>query len=168
MKINVWKVIKSHFKTLVNHNTKKPGWDDWCIFLIAPIVIALLIVFFEKDASTNTVNLIITSLSIFVGLLINVLVLIFSLLQKEKDSKIKIIVLKETIINITYVIIISVVTMILCFCMNIEGYYFKIIITFLIYLFTIHFILTLMMIVKRMYSLFINEMDEFEKLHGLN
>lgn len=168
MKINVWKVIVSHFKTLVNHNTKKPGFDDWFIFLLIPLIAAGLLVCFEKDVSTNTVNLVVTSLSIFVGLLINVLVLIFSLLQKEKDSRLKIIVLKETIVNITYVIIISVVTMIFCFSMNFENYLFRLIMTFFIYLFTIHFILTLMMIVKRMYSLFVNEMDEFEKVHGVN
>jgi hypothetical protein len=166
MKINVWKVIVSHFKTLVNHNTRKPGLDDWCIFLIIPVVVASLLVWFKKDVSTNTVNLIITSLSIFVGLLINVLVLVFSLLQKEKDSKLKVIVLRETIVNITYVIIISVISILFCFCMNFDNYVLRLLITFLIYLLTVHFFVTLMMVVKRMYSLFVNEMEDFEKIHG--
>lgn len=36
-KINISEIVKNHFATLVNHNTKKAGMSDYFTFLIIPL-----------------------------------------------------------------------------------------------------------------------------------
>lgn len=161
-KINCKKIIQRHFKTLVNNNTGKSNLDDWITFFVLPLLAAVGIVIYNKSASANTINLIITALSIFVGLLINVLVLIFSLIQKETTRTLKIEILEETISNISYTIVVSVIAIAFCFFTFIDNNIVQEIVTGIVYFLVGHFFVTLMMIVKRMFLLFVNELDEFK------
>ena len=160
-KINVFGIVRKHFATLKNSNTRKASFDDWFTFLVFPIGVAAFISYFKPVISESVLDLLIASLSIFVGLLINVVVLIFSIIQKEQDSRIKSDVLGETITNICYTILISLITIVFAFIMFSENLHTKEIFTCLIYFLTIHFLVTLLMIIKRMYLLFIGEIDNY-------
>jgi len=162
-KINCFSIIENHLRTLVTYSTGKPSVDDWFTFFILPIILSGVMFYINGTTSSNTVNLIITALSIFVGLLINVLVLIFSLIQQETTKEIKIRILKETISNISYTIIISIITIIICLLTFINNHFLLVIATLLIYFFVVNFFITLMMIVKRMYLLFTDQLDQFQK-----
>ena len=77
-KINVSKIVKNHLATLVNDNSRKPDFGDWLTFLIIPIIFASLLVWFGILLSDRANNIVITTLSILVGLLFNVIVKCFN------------------------------------------------------------------------------------------
>ncbi|WP_306044144.1 hypothetical protein, partial [Allomuricauda sp. MMSF_3543] len=76
-KINIKQIIKNHLATLVNDNSKKPEFSDWLTFLIIPAVVAGVLVYLKIELSERAINIVITTLSILVGLLFNVIVILF-------------------------------------------------------------------------------------------
>ena len=159
-KINIIRIIKDHYATLENANTGKSEADDWLAFWVLPIILGIGVTTLQPKISDNNINLIITSLSIFVGLLINVVVLIFSLGQKGvSEATLKNTVLKQTISNICYTILISIINIVIAFLISVmKNEIMVILFSAIIYIVTLHFFVTLLMIVKRMYLLFMNEL----------
>jgi len=74
-KINIFKIISNHFNTLQNDNTKKCEFDDILTFLILPLLVSVGLYWFDFELKENAINIIITTLSIFVGLLFNIIVI---------------------------------------------------------------------------------------------
>lgn len=159
-KVNLSRIIVDHFKTLVNSNTNKAGFDDYFTFLIFPLITGVGLLLFKQIIDKDIVNIIITILSIFVGLLINVIVLIFDIIKRDAEKNLKNVVLRQTISNITYTILISIITIIFCLFTFVNYNIIKIVSSGFIYFLAIHFFVTLFMILKRMYLLFIGEIDE--------
>jgi len=89
-KINVLSILNNHFKTLVNDNTKRPEFTDWLTFLIIPFIIGATLTFFEIDLTERATNLVITTLSILVGLFFNVVVILFDIIKRDSSKKLKI------------------------------------------------------------------------------
>lgn len=80
-KISFEKIIVAHFATMRNNATNKPCIGDYFVFFGIPLIFSFLLwdsPKFDKDA----VNALITAASIFAGLLLNLLVLIFTLIGK--------------------------------------------------------------------------------------
>ena len=98
-KINVKVIIVEHFKTLVNANTNKASFVDWFYFIILPLFIALAIGCLVPIYSNDFNNTLVTILSVFIGLLINVVVLVFDILRNEREKGNKTVVLRETVTN---------------------------------------------------------------------
>jgi amino acid transporter len=159
-KINVLNIVRNHLKTLVNDNTKKPDLADWLTFLIIPLVLAGLLIFLQIGLSERATNIVITTLSILVGLLFNVIVILFDILKRDNTKKVKNDLLKQLLTNISYSIFISLVIIFLTVLSYFKVSYWVWICTFLVYFFLGHFALTVLMILKRIYALFLNEMTE--------
>ncbi len=159
MKFNIFFIIRDHFDTLRNYNdnNKISGWDI-AIFYFFPIMIAGLLMFLcnniNDSPEASLVNIFVTVFSIFIGLLLNLLVLNVDLKDKFTTSEIKQTVAKQTFINISYGIVISITGVIFGLCTYIDLWKFPQIFTFLSYFIMVHFILTLFMIIKRVYKLF--------------
>lgn len=162
-KINVLNIVINHLKTLVNDNSKKPDLADWFTFLIIPVTLAGLLVFLQIGLSDRTTNIVITTLSILVGLLFNVIVILFDILKRDNSKKIKNELLKQLLTNISYSIFISLLIIFLTVLTYFKIPYWVWICTFLVYFFLGHFSLTVLMILKRIYALFLNEMIEIEE-----
>ncbi|QEL56461.1 hypothetical protein [Chromobacterium paludis] len=168
-KINIKSIIISHVKTLRNSTSPDVCWSDFIVFYIIPFVFALGLSI-KFDITESFVNGVVTAASIFAGLLLNLLVLVYTVLSRQRPTppdqnsknrrEIFEKILTETFSNISYSILISVVLVATCLLFYIKGGYFptgnRLLILFLIF----QLIITLLMILKRIHSLFENELTE--------
>jgi hypothetical protein len=161
-KINIRNIITNHLDSLKNHNTKKSSFDDWLTFFWMPVFVACIFCYFKVTLSNDAINIIITSLSILIGLLINVIVLIFDMIKRDNKNKIKNELLRELLSNISFTILLSIFLIGTTLATFIRNSLIKSIATFLVFLLLSNFILTILMILKRMHTLFRHEIDEIE------
>jgi hypothetical protein len=104
--------------------------EDKFTFVYFPIIVSFVAVILGVRLSNDYINVIITSLSIFVGLLLNLLLLIFDLAKKQKQKnaeyeekleilpsieKVKFLIAKELYVNILFAIVISIFAILACF-----------------------------------------------------
>lgn len=162
-KINIGKIVSHHLGTIKNANTGKPDRDDIFTFFMLPLLVSSALVFYKIELKTDATNIIIATLSIFVGLMFNIIVLIFDIVKRDASQKIKNEVLKQLLANISFAIILSIFSIIVTLFTYSSNYYFKVISTWLAYFCLGLFLVTLLMILKRMYNVFKNEIDELEK-----
>ncbi|KYG84885.1 hypothetical protein AWW67_18030 [Roseivirga seohaensis] len=187
-KINVIEILLKHKSTLENPEGKMLRRDRKH-FVIYPILIALLLSIIIGIPNDNLVNIFAICLSVFVGLFLNLLVLIISFAENKlniKDIKNRAELLEQTFYNITYTIVISLFALGILFLANvkflptdlvfsyektlwetkihIEKLEYNQILTLIIYFIfnTVfaHLILTLLMIIKRIFHLFKVEIEE--------
>jgi hypothetical protein len=167
-KLSFEKIIKAHFATMRDNSTNKVSYSDVFLFFGLPIFASG---FFLSGYTLNKdiLNSIITSASIFAGLLLNLLVLIYSLSEKFRQSNTsnwgsKQKVLEQTFSNISFCILISVLLVIACMLGFRTDDELKEAITiaknvadFVIYYLTAALILHLLMVLKRIHLLMESE-----------
>ena len=152
-KTRVWKICKDHVLTLYNANTNKVYWWDIVVFYIFPIAISLILVLYFQFSIEIYVSTLITVFSILCGLLFNFLVLILGVPKKE-NNKLFNKVLDETYSNISYEILVSLLSVILLCVFEYLSIDWLIKTSTIVILFlTINFTFTIFMILKRVYSL---------------
>jgi hypothetical protein len=84
-KINILAIFSDHIDTLSNETPNGPPEKsvfDFFIFLIVPFLVGAASVYFELPASAAVAELSVTVLSIASGLMFNVLVLTYGILEK--------------------------------------------------------------------------------------
>lgn len=162
-KIDISKIVENHFATLQNANSKKAAFDDYLTFLIVPLIVTSVLLYFKAFFSTDALNIVISTLSILVGLLFNVVVLIFDIIKRDSSNKIKNIVLKQILSNIAFTILISIIAIIFTLLTFINNFYCKIIFNSILFFLLTNFGLTVLMILKRMFHLFHTELDELDE-----
>lgn len=124
-RINFFKIIKAHFKTFrsLNQSSDKIYWKDFILFILFPIAISLVLVWFDVQLLSQVTNLI-AAISILGGFLFNLLAIIYNSMNNlEGDAtndKIKTIYIKEIHTNISYNILIAIFTIILLILYNIS------------------------------------------------
>ncbi|MGO9590864.1 MAG: hypothetical protein ACLP3K_12570 [Candidatus Acidiferrales bacterium] len=161
-KINILRLVKDHFGTLRDFQTGKLSVSDVVVFGLLPFIFALWCgyraVAFDKDALIA----VLTAFSIFAGLLFSLLLLVFTLTDKT-DSQSMLYAVRKQLIgelyeNISFAILVSIgiVTMtIVAATMHRatpEAGTGRVT-TFLLVLLMSNFILTILMILKRMHAL---------------
>jgi hypothetical protein len=180
-KINIFGIVIRHFSTLRNVGSDKLSISDISTFYIFPLFVSIIFIYFSIDLSKDLVNIIVTAGSIFTGLLLNLLILVYD--QKSKLGKIdsdksdwKIIqtrhnILRETYFNIAYSTILSLllvfisILQIIFFSSKIGIPIFDIvnfdismcIISPVIIFIGMNLVLTLLMIIKRIFMLLTTE-----------
>jgi len=193
-RINFAKIIKNHIGTFYNYGelkingNKTTHYGDWVTFLFIPIILSISLYKLEVRFTETYIDLIITSLSIFIGLLFSLLALVFELATKEKENRkarqndkkteAKYKLTKELFINIAFSIVLSLISIIVLFLTRLKPsnlisllkenflYYDILKLTFvgltniIGFFLIIEFILTLMMILKRFFVIFLNEFEE--------
>ena len=150
-KINISKILSSHCKSQF-----KEGWD-YFVFLIIPLSIASLLVYFEVKIGSKS-DIIISSLAIFIGLFFNAIVLLFDILGKG-IRELKRLALIELLSNITFSILQATFIILSIICIGIDVKFINEIFNFLSFFFLSWFFLNLVMIMKRMYIIFLDEMN---------
>lgn len=158
-KVNITTIVKNHLSTLRNHSSKKVGFDDYFTFLILPLLGASILIWNGIFIDIDYSRLIVTCLSILVGLLLNVNVLVFNIAKREKDNNLKTDIIKQIFSNISFAILLSVFGIITVLVTGINQLILKYVIHFIVYFLLIEFFLTLLMVLKRMYILFSYELD---------
>ena len=165
-RINIIKIIKDHLGTLTSLNSSRKGisFPDLILFIFIPLVIAFFLVYFDFTFEKQ-LNKLITAISIFGGFLFNLLAIIYSQTDsikrdaKTENNKLKIKFVQEIHINISFCIVISIFLVIALLLTTIDipqlkfaGLIRKGIIGINYFLMTL-FLLTLLMIINRIYIL---------------
>jgi uncharacterized Tic20 family protein len=169
-KINVLRIVSDHWLTLHAADSERISLWDLLLFCGVPGIVVWL--FWGKTAldSSGTFHTVaLTSLSLFAGLLFNLLVLLYGLIEKtprktgiedptvaEKHAKVRNDLLREVYYNVSYAVLISVVAILSlvlimivpCACANVV----QCLSSFLFFILA-HFVLTLLMILKRIHAL---------------
>ncbi|MBP7069988.1 MAG: hypothetical protein KBA97_02840 [Methanothrix sp.] len=114
-KLSVINIIKDHISTLKDYDNGRYSILDLFIFFILPIFVSSIIIYFKVILSDQLVNVLVMSLSVFAGLLFNLLLLVYDIIGKPNSNKrpLRATLLKELSSNISFGILISVVTIIL-------------------------------------------------------
>jgi hypothetical protein len=166
-KINIFGIVQAHIHTLRNYRTNKLHYPDIVLFIFLPLIISVLLVYLDFPLNDGMVNALITSFSIFAALLFNLLLLVYGLTEKENGkpnvSNDKLSILREIYINVSFCILVSVITTIIllayflrtknCLLFKIDVCYFRWIQSLIAYYLSFQFLLTLLMILKRIYKL---------------
>jgi hypothetical protein len=192
-RINLYRIFVKQFGTLYDYGKfnvsgkKVMPLNDRIVFLFLPAIIAFFLFFIGVRITEDYINILITSLSIFVGLLFSLLTLIFDLGKKEKQLKqelgvkyqddYKYILIKELFINTSFAIALSIISILFllstqfhpllivnflkqysCFSSIRMGYLATT--TIISFALVIEFALVLLMILKRFFLIYLNQFEE--------
>ena len=83
-KISIGVIIVAHFESLRDFSTGKKSWSDYCVFVGLPSLLLFLALYIHYDMTDEARNAFINASAIFLGLLLNLLVLMFD--QKNKNA----------------------------------------------------------------------------------
>jgi hypothetical protein len=173
--VNIKDIFCKHITIL-----KNGGISNLVIFVIFPILIAIAS-FFINSTSNDMDSILSTSLSVFIGLFINLLLLVVSTTRGFSSNKkrLRIDVIEEMFYNITFVITISLIALIFILIKNITIFpdnwvfyicdlqfnlnkIFKDCISFIFVFLFVEIILTIVLIIKRIFKLFDFDIDEIK------
>lgn len=172
-KINILRIIVDHLRTLRDDQRDKFYKGDLILFFVLPLVLAFLIVKYSSTALSDFSTELAASLSIFAALLFNLLLLIYTFFDRRSDKpspvdterkklRKKIKLLQEIYANISFSIFVSLLAILaIIFAINTSGVY-EMGFSFVVFAISLNFILTLIMVLKRVHVLL---SDEFQ---GLN
>jgi hypothetical protein len=129
-RINITQIITSHLKTLRGLGQKKGiAIIDLLLFIIIPLISALLLAFFNIGFKSLASD-IITAISILVGFLFNLLAIIYTSIDKIKiegrDSEIRKQFVLELHSNISYNILLSIshIPLLLIYKLDVDELWF--------------------------------------------
>jgi len=170
-KINVWPIIVNHVRTLRDHSTRKLSIGDMLLFFGLPLALSLVGLRFKWNFSVNALNALLAAFSIFAGLLLNLLILVYTFstdsVQPNALAKLKTEFIRQLHDNISFSVLISVsVVVVALFAVmrvkadgTINSDRIEIGLTAVLVYLTAHFILTLLMILKRIHALLSEKLD---------
>jgi hypothetical protein len=170
-KINILRIVVDHFGTLRNYQTGQLSISDLAVFLLLPIAGASACAYFKITFDKDALIAVLTAFSIFAGLLFSLLLLVFSLTDKN-DAQSMLFATRKQLIgelyeNISFAILasIGVVTLTIIAVLRkapvdqnagaiaVVDRGTSPIVTFALVLLMSNFILTILMILKRMHAL---------------
>lgn len=172
MKINIWQIVSDHLNTLQDNVRGKISITDIVTFFFIPILMAILCYITGITSSKDFYNVSLTFFGVFVALLLNFQVAAFGIynrkwniiddeklsLNQEQELRLKMQLLREINANISYLILISIVSIVLFLLFySIDIGRVAAVVSSIVYT---HFILTLLMVIKRSHALFKKEYDE--------
>lgn len=181
-KINISNIWAGHLSTLCDDTTGRTSKIDIITFYITPALVAILIGYYSVSLSSETIGLIVTIGAILTGLLLNLLILVYD--QKKnlpkvdqnsnnwQKTQLRHTVIEQLYYNIAYSTLISLFLVIISVIhslsanitlpVSIKSFSFTIIpnlqiTTPILFFLGINLILTILMIIKRIYQLLITE-----------
>lgn len=170
-KIDVSIIIRNHLKTLVNDNTKKPDFRDIFIFGVFPVLVAFLLLYFKLFINKDFIASMICGLAIYVGLSLNLIILLFEIVQKKETSSFKKEFATDFIANVCFSILLSIATITtslftLLFTLppspvvpNNTTIVFNYITNGLFYYLLTHMLLIILLLVKRLYYQLLEQIE---------
>lgn len=157
--INIDDIIRKHFETLREDANL---FYRLLYFVFIPLFVAGLFIYLNKCLNENSANSLITAFSIFTGLLLNIILIIFAIvnnanMSNSKFSSLKLKLLGHLYANSIYALLLSTILLIILIIMVIFGDWNWMLwvktLSFIIYFGISHFVITLLMIFKRLYVL---------------
>ncbi|WDM78281.1 hypothetical protein K6979_14005 [Xanthomonas cucurbitae] len=180
-KINVAGIIVAHLYTLRDFKEKRPSFIDIAVFFICPAFVATVVWLGGYPLESGLLNSLINASAILLGLLLNLLVLMFDQKNKAGESlgrlgastgpdyngkqrrlELRCEVINETVANISFTILLCIVSLctLLIFSMSGEsksvGLWERTVYGLNVFIWA-NVSLTIMMIIKRVFALFSQE-----------
>jgi hypothetical protein len=158
-RIDVRVIVRDHIGTLTDYRTGRRYLGDYVLFFVAPIVAAALLLWQCVLLNATIANIVITSLAIFAGLLFNLLLLAHGMIRSTPpdgvDEK-RLIV--EIYSNISYAILVSLAAIVVSLISYISpALWFVYSASALAHFLVLNFLLTLLMILRRIHILLSKE-----------
>lgn len=158
-KIDISIIIRNHFNTLVNDNTGKPDFRDVFFFLILPIGLSAILIYKHTFIDEDFIGAMIGGLSIYVGLSLNLIVLLFEIVQKGNTTAFKKSFAKDFIANVCFSIILSILTITSSlFTLISKGYIWQMVTNGVCYFMLFQMFLLILMMMKRLYYQLMEQM----------
>lgn len=179
-KINVCNIVFGHLNTLKDASSSKVSLVDVFTFFVVPLLFGSLVFVSGFKLNDSLISLLVNFGAIFTALLLSVLVLVYDqsskLSERNERNKVPFYTVKKSLLdqlyyNICYSIVLALVLIFMCFLESITRgklldlasiggpkldtnvYVFTPIVVFI----SVHLILTIVMIVKRMHVLLTTE-----------
>jgi amino acid transporter len=164
-KFSVNRIVSDHISTLRINGTDNRDWSAIFTNFILPLIVAILFIYYGIIIVSREFTVILTAFSVFAALLLNLMILVFSIVnrEKEKDEEkrdiMKIQLLKETYENIQFTVLTSVIIIVVILFMLFIPFntYLALILSFVVYYLVFVFIVTLFMVLKRTHSIMSKE-----------
>ena len=169
-------IIKDHIRTLKLYNSEATDRISILLNFFIPFFLAITFLYFHNFLIPSIITVLITVLSIFIALLLNLLFLMYSILSRRlqggdkeassKDesvhsieNKVRIRLLKETYYNVQFSVLSCIYALIaiILYVLLPTELYLDLFLGFVVYYFLFVFIVTLLMILKRTHTLFSRE-----------
>ncbi len=161
-KINICGIIRKHFKTFYNVATGKKSYAEIAWYLFIPLIIALCLGWMDIKLSKEIAPVAISAFAIFGGLLFGLPINLVNLYDrihkecpetdKEKAKREKALILvKETYYNVSFCIVLSILSIVLTIIARISVGSFSSSVCFYFYSLSVFSIL---IVIKRIHSLF--------------
>jgi len=162
-KINVLDIVRDHFLTLRKYQSDRWSAEDFILFVGVPLAVAVAMLYFGLVVSKAAVDVLFTGLSIFAGLLFNLLVMAHGIIRSTVDApryEDEKRLLRELYSNISYSILIAIVMLgvLLIRYVTAEPRVLYAI-SFATYFLIGNFLLTLLMILKRIHVVLRQEFE---------
>ncbi len=160
-KINVLPIISGHFQTLKDRDGKHYIWQDVAGFYVLPALLATYLTFKQVVFIDKYVDIGIISHSIFIPLLVNVLFLIFNIVDRGNVQKLpkRKRLLEQLYNNVAYLILASVFSLVALVVYSVKSIPLWLTCAdhWLLYALSIHVFLTALMVIKRIHVLLSKE-----------
>jgi len=173
MKIGVSRIVKDHFRTLRDPEGKRVLLGDLVLFYFMPIAFGFVIIdLTDPSPRTDWIDQALTFFGIFLALLINVQVALFAILQRgradpsnkkrealqQDELELRRTLLGQVNATLSYLNLVCVIAIAASLLMSVVGTETRTTVLILL-IFYVHFLLTMMMVLKRAHALFQKEYD---------
>jgi hypothetical protein len=168
-KIDVRSIIVGHLATLKDCGGQKRSITDLLLFFALPFCVAGASVWFGIQILATAVNALLTAFSIFVGLLFNLLVMVLTFLQTTQGApddrllQVRKQLLREITANLSFAILVALMLVAVAIFSLVRTQKdeepVRPVEAFILVTGSINFVLTLLMVLRRMYALLMNEFD---------
>lgn len=162
-KIDVSKIVLDHLRTLRVYPGGKRSVSDYLLFGLVPLIVGLAFVTFFGPLTESISDIVVTSMSIFVALLLNLILLTYNITRhppsslSEKMNKMRERFLREIFSNIAFAVLVALIIIALVLCFRIMSGSIHpvagLVLGFFTYFFGALFFLTILMLLKRVYVL---------------
>jgi len=170
-KINIFRIVAEHVATLRDARTDRMSAVDVFTFAVLPLLLGAAGIYEKVKFSYDVLTAILTAFSIFAGLLLNLLLLVFSFVERPQYGTLQGIrkqMLQELHSNISFAILNSIVIVVVAIVCVVRVKmvsptgvaYTGAVATFLFIFFISNFVLTLLMVLKRMHVLLAQTVKE--------
>jgi len=170
MKIDVSSIVREHLATLHIAGKTRLSVSDLSLFYLVPVVAMAFSVWANFEARSDAYNASLTFFGIFIALLLNIQVGMFAIFQRKwdlsSDARVReiqreIIEQRRTLLtelnsNISYLVLVCCVALFASLLFYVKKWEHGVAPAVMVFLY-VHFILTLVMIVKRAHALFQKE-----------
>jgi len=170
-KIDVTPIVADHVRTLRDYRTDKLLYSDVFIFFVLPVVIGGVAMWNEVQLRAIAVTGVLTASALFVALLLNLLVMVLTYLRATKGDttdqslQLRKALLREVAVNLSFSILVALIlvatALAALFALGDRNPDLKVgpTPTFILIAGASALVLGLLMVLRRMYFLIVNEFD---------